>query len=62
MSATTERLLEQIKQAEHSLAEARALGQDPANITTLEVNLTTLRARLSQANEALTEGKQILKG
>jgi len=62
MSASTERLLEQIKQTEETLAIAKG---DPGAATTVaqcEVDLRRLRRALSSANDALTEGKQVLKG
>ena len=63
MSAHTERLLTEIADVEAALAEAKAQGLKPAAITTIEANLAKLRGQLTQANEALNEGKQtLLKG
>lgn len=62
MSATTERLLEQIKLTEETLATAKSYGQ-VALIEQCEADLTRLRQSLLSANEALNEGKQsLLKG
>lgn len=59
MSARTEHLLEEIKQAEAALAEARSCAHEA--IPALEATLAGLRAKLTSAAEALTENKQILK-
>lgn len=61
MSASTERLLEQIKLVEETLIVAKQDSQT-AIVAQCEADLRVLRRSLSQANEALTEGKQILKG
>lgn len=59
MSARTEQLVERIKLLEEELTE----GKLDLNTTVLKNNeLRTLRKQLSTASEALTEGKQILKG
>jgi hypothetical protein len=64
MSATTELLLEQIKLTEETLAVAKSDGRPESAVivSQCESNLKTLRAALASAAEALTEGKQILKG
>jgi len=58
MSARTEQLLTEIK----TLEERIAAEQSPIVKGTLETHLAALRRQLTQANEALTEGRQILKG
>lgn len=59
MSAHTERLLEQIRLLEQRLAEP---GLDTPTQVACSNELRNLRRQLSSATEALTEGKQILKG
>lgn len=59
MSASTERLLEQIKLIEVAIATAESQGQDPS---TLRDDLKYYQQKLATCNEALTEGKTILKG
>lgn len=59
MSASTELLLEQIRQQEDAIRAAAESGHDTR---TMREELKKLRQRLAQASEALTEGKQILKG
>lgn len=61
MSATTEKLLEEIKHTEISIEEAKASGNVAAS-DSLTVTLKTLRKKLSNASEALMEGKTLLKG
>jgi hypothetical protein len=61
MSASTEKLLEQIKQVEEELCAAKISG-NTIRIIALESNLRNLCRALNSANEALSEGKQILKG
>lgn len=61
MSATTEKLLEQIELTTASLEECRKVGDKEA-AQHLESVLADFKKRLSQANEALNEGKQVLKG
>lgn len=62
MSATTERLLEEIKWAENDLAESKQRS-DTVAVQRLEVILGALRKQLNQANEALNEGAvKVLKG
>lgn len=59
MSATTEALVEQIKVLETQIAaEASTSHRLPA----LNEQLRRLQKQLTTANEALTEGRQILKG
>ena len=60
MSATTENLLEEIKNAEIALAICGAAG-DAAGAANAATALKELRKRLAKANEALTEGRQLLK-
>lgn len=59
MSASTERLVEQIKLTEQAIAEAEKAGKDPSG---LKHDLKHLQRKLQVSNEALTEGKQVLKG
>ena len=59
MSARTELLLEQIRDAENELSRAAC---NPVEHDRLSVKLQELRKQLSTASEALTEGKQVLKG
>jgi len=59
MSARTEQLLTEISDLEKRIAEEK----HPMARASLETHLITLRKQLTQANEALTEGKQsLLKG
>ena len=57
MSATTENLLEEIKSTERALQDAKS----PAEASTHIERLRELRLRLASANEALNEGRQVLK-
>lgn len=59
MSASTERLVEQIKATEQAIAEAERAGKDAS---TLKADLRYFQRKLQVCNEALTEGKQVLKG
>ena len=59
MSASTERLVEQIKTTEEAIKLNEGSGQDTS---TLKAELRQLQRRLQVASEALTEGRQILKG
>lgn len=59
MSAATEALVDKIRLVEQQLATE---PQDSPNAVALRGQLTELQRRLTQANEALTEGRQILKG
>ena len=59
MSATTELLLEQIRQQEDAIRAAAETGHDTKS---MREELGRLKKRLAQASEALNEGKQILKG
>lgn len=60
MSASTERLLEQIKSTEEAITTAVASGQDASQ---LKEDLKYFQRKLATCNEALTEGAQkILKG
>ncbi len=62
MSATTEKLLEEIKLVEDELSRSAAPDK-AADHSRLSLELKELRKRLGKANEALTEGKQtLLKG
>jgi DNA-binding protein H-NS len=61
MSATTEILLNQIRELETQLLEARG-ENDPQRVTTLENRLQEMQKRLSRANETLTESRSVLKG
>lgn len=59
MSATTELLIEQIRQVETELEVARASNAD---ITLIEESLCLLRKKLTTSLQALNENKLILKG
>jgi hypothetical protein len=59
MSATTEYLIEQINQVKEQMASARRGGLDTA---ILEAKHSELLSKLNNANNALNENKQILKG
>lgn len=59
MSASTERLVEQIKLTEELIATAEASGQDTS---VYKADLKYLQRKLQVATEALTESRQILKG
>ena len=59
MSATTELLLEQIRQQEDAIRAAAESGHDTKS---MREELQALKSRLAKANQALNEGKQILKG
>lgn len=62
MSATTEKLLEEIKFIEDELSRSTAPDK-AADHFRLSSQLKELRKQLGKANEALTEGKQtLLKG
>jgi len=59
MSASTELILEQITQQEDAIRAAAESGHDTK---AMRDELKQLRARLTQANNALNEGTRILKG
>lgn len=59
MSATTEKITEQINQLKEQIKSARAAGRDTA---ALESQHEGLVRQLSAAATALNENKQILKG
>ena len=61
MSATTTMLLEEIKNLEVQLLDAKNTN-DLARITYLENVLQDARKRLSKANDLLTENRSVLKG
>ena len=61
MSASTEKLLENIKLTEETLVVAKRDG-NVALIAQYEADLHALRTSLASANTALTEGKTLLKG
>lgn len=62
MSATTERLLEEIERTENALLDAQARGDNLA-VEGCNMALQVMKKRLIQANEALNESKQtLLKG
>lgn len=61
MSATTELLLKEIEKNEKDLQACKLRG-DVETALKLSENLKVLKERLTRANEALNEGKQILKG
>lgn len=58
MSATTELLLEQIKQTETAIMAAAEMGHDT---TSMQHDLRHLRQKLALCNNALNEGKGLLK-
>lgn len=59
MSARTEQLVEQIHLLEQRLASG---SLDATTSIMISEELKQLRKQLSSASDALTEGKQILKG
>lgn len=59
MSASTELLLEQIRQQEDAIRAAAESGHDTKS---MREELGRLKKRLAQASEALNENKQLLKG
>lgn len=59
MSASTELLLEQIREQEDAIRAAAEAGHDTKSMREV---LGRLRQQLAQANQALNESKQILKG
>ena len=59
MSASTENLVQQIRLLEEAIRVAEANGQDSSN---LKADLKYAQRKLATCNEALTEGRQILKG
>lgn len=61
MSATSETLFEKIRKTETLLAEATSAG-DQATVQKLTEDLKALQKQFAAAADALTEGKQILKG
>ncbi len=61
MSATSETLFENIRKTEELLAEATASG-DAVAVSRLEKTLKELQKQFAAATDALTEGKQVLKG
>lgn len=61
MSATTERLIEEISNAEVELLNYKKLG-NMAEVSRLTQLLEGLKLQLNKANNALNESKQILKG
>ncbi len=60
MSATREALCEKIRVYEEALVLAERDGSKSLDL--LRSELSTLRLQLDAVNNALTEGKQILKG
>jgi len=59
MPATTELLVEQIRQIAQQITSAESRGEDTA---LLKKQHEELHCQWSQANQALTESKQLLKG
>lgn len=59
MSASSERLLEQIQQLERNIQIAESSGGDAL---LMKERLKVLREQFVAAKEALNEGKSILKG
>lgn len=58
MSVATELLLEQIKQQEDAIKAAAECGHDTK---TMREELKRLKSQLTKANQALNEGKRLLK-
>jgi hypothetical protein len=58
MSATTEKLIEEISDLEKQISSE---PRGSRNLVMLQEQLISLRKQLNQANEALNEGKQLLK-
>ena len=58
MSASTEKLVEQIELTERAITEAESSGRD---VRALRDDLKHLRRKLHACNEALNEGRQVLK-
>lgn len=61
MSATSEAIFDQIRDAETALAEAR-VNNDQVLIDSLQRDLTVLQKRHAASIEALNEGRQVIKG
>lgn len=59
MSASTALILEQITEQEDAIRAAAESGHDTKS---MREELMKLKSRLMQANQALNEGKQVLKG
>lgn len=59
MSATTELLIEQIKKTEDAITSAKSSGLDSSS---LEEELSNLRARFTNTVSMLNENANILKG
>jgi len=59
MSATSEILAEQVRELERQINEQVATGQDCSDLRKKHSSLTE---KLQAANNALNEGRQILKG
>jgi len=59
MSATSELLAEQIRTIEKDIFEKQKRGE---NVIALKVQYSQLMEQLAAANQALNEGKGILKG
>lgn len=59
MSASTERLVEEISELERKIA---AEPKGSRSIVMLQEQLISLRKELVRSNEALNEGRQLLKG
>ena len=60
MSATTENLLEEIKRVEEEMTQCQVNG-DSHRASQLTEVMKKLQRRLAIANDALTEGRQLLK-
>lgn len=61
MSASTELLLEEIREQEAKILSAKEATLPVSTIAALELHLSKLKRQLSSASEALTEVKHLLK-
>ena len=59
MSATTQTLIEQLEELKIAIAVRQVKGED---VTELMTKMTNLQEKLSNASQALTESKHLLKG
>ena len=59
MSASTENLLQRIKEVQEKISVSEKEGNDPSELIE---QLSVLNSKLQAASQALNESKQILKG